>query len=237
MEKLNLAPLEIKKIQRIIESKETEDLLACLESLEIHAESIGEGGNAEVFAIAEGPFSKVCLKRVKELPQLVCNSIDREHELQYKARKGGVRTPLTLISIETEKGNFFIMEKIIGSTVEEVLAVPSKLPEAFSVETFMNDLTEQVQKMHNSEIHHRDLHSRNVMVNEEGLPVIIDFGTASEGSGSDFTYEELATVYNPTNGKYEDVAGKFKDDDMMVRNMRSALAPLGLQQKLTKIYN
>ncbi len=233
MENLTLKPFEIRKVQKIIESKEVEDLVACLESLEIHAESIGEGGNAEVLAIAEGPFSKVCLKRIKEMPQIICNSIDREHELQNKARQGGVRTPLTLISLETEKGHFFIMEKIIGSTVEEVLAVPSKLPEQFSVETFMSDLTEQVQKMHATEIHHRDLHSRNVMINEEGLPVIIDFGTASEGSGSDFTYEELASVYNPVKGKYEDVAGKFKDDDLMVRNMRSALSPLGLRQKLT----
>lgn len=234
MESIELKPFEIKKVQKIVESRETEALISCIESLEIHAESIGEGGNAEVLAIAEGPFSKVCLKRLKENPQIDCNSIDRENELQGMARKAGVRTPLALISLETEKGDFFIMEKIMGTTVEEVLATPSKLPEQFSHEVFVQDLEEQIVKMHNAGIYHRDLHSRNVMINEEGLPVIIDFGTATEGSGADFTYEELANVYNPIKEKYEQVSGKFKDDKDMVRNLKSALAQMALREALTK---
>ncbi len=234
MENLHIKPFEIKKVQKIVESRETEALVECIESLEIHAVSIGEGGNAEVMAIEEGSFSKVCLKRLKEMPQIDCNSIDRENELQGLARKAGVRTPLTLISLETDNNKFLIMEKVIGCTVEEVLAKPSNLPEKYSHEEFMKDLDEQIIKMHNAGIYHRDLHSRNVMINEEGLPVIIDFGTAIEGSGSDSTYEEMANVYNPTKGRYELVAGKFKDDKDMVRNLKSAMAPLMLQRILTK---
>jgi hypothetical protein len=86
MENIELKPFEIKKVQKIVESKETESLLECLESLEIHAESIGEGGNAEVLAIAEGPFSKVCLKKIKEKPQIICNSISMPTRLCTVAR-------------------------------------------------------------------------------------------------------------------------------------------------------
>ncbi len=234
MEQLEIKPFEIKKVQKIVESRETEALIECIESLEIHAESIGEGGNAEVLAIAEGPFSKVCLKRLKETPQIDCNTIDRENELQGMARKAGVRTPLSLISITTEKGDFLIMERVIGSTLEEILATPSKLPENFSHEVFIKELDEQIARLHSAGIYHRDLHSRNVMINEEGLPVIIDFGTATEGSGGDFTYEELANVYNPIKKKYEQVSGKFKDDKDMVRNLKGAMAPLMLRKVLTK---
>lgn len=226
MENLHIKPFEIKKVQKIVESKETEALMSCIESLEIHAESIGEGGNAEILAINEGPFSKVCLKKVKEKPQIVCNDIDRENEIQSMARKAGVRTPLSLISFETESGTYFIMEKINGSNIEEVLSNPSLLPESFVYDTFISDLNQQIERMHTAGIYHRDLHVRNVMVNEEGLPVIIDFGTATEGTGSDFTYEELATVYNETKGIYEQVSGKFKDDKQMLKNMKSALIPL-----------
>lgn len=234
MESLELKPFEIKKVQKIVESKETEMLLECLEKLEIHAESIGFGGNAEVLAMAEGPFSKVCLKRIKEKPQILCNDIDRENELQGLARKAGVRTPLALISMETEKGMFFIMEKIIGTTVEEVLITPSKLPEDFSIEVFNRELDEQIELLHQANIYHRDLHSKNVMINEKGLPVIIDFGTAIEGSGGDFTYEEYATVYNAALGRYDQVNGIFKDDKINARNIKSALAPIALKKSLTK---
>lgn len=222
----NINPLEIRKVQRIVESRETEALVECLSRLELHAEVIGEGGNAEVLAIEEGQFSKVCLKKIREKPQMVCNSIDRENELQGKAQAAGVRTPLALISLETEKGTFFIMEKVNGYNVEEVISNPSRLPESFNFETFCRELDAQISTLHNAGIYHRDLHIRNVMINEEGLPVIIDFGTATEGTGSDFTYEELATVYNAKTNRYDTVSGAFKDDLQMVRNLKSALRPI-----------
>ncbi len=219
----SIKPFEIKKVQKIVESKETEALIECLKILEIHAESIGFGGNADVFAIEEGPFSKVCLKRIKEKPQMICNSIDTENEFQGKAQGAGVRTPLTLISVETDHGDFLIMERINGSTVEEVIKNPSLLPENFDYNLFINDLENQIEILHNAGIFHRDLHVRNVMIDEHGQPVIIDFGTATFGTGCDFTYEELATVYNPNKDSYEQVSGKFKDDKVMFRNLKSAL--------------
>jgi serine/threonine protein kinase len=235
MEKIDIKPFEIKKVQKIVESKETQALVECLESLEIHAETIGEGGNAEVLAIAEGPFSKVCLKRIRETPQIICNDIDRENELQGKARRAGVRTPLALISFETEdEKKYFIMEKIVGNNIEEIIGTPSKLPESFSYEIFIKDLEDQIKKLHNAGIYHRDLHIRNVMINEEGLPVIIDFGTATEGTGSDNTYEEYASKFNPVTGRYEQVEGIFNDDIKMFRNLKSALAPVVLQVALTR---
>lgn len=235
MENIEIKPFEIKKVQKIVESKETQALIECLALLEIHAETIGEGGNAEILGIAEGPFSKVCLKRVRETPQILCNSIDQENEIQGKARRAGVRTPLALISFETEDGKkYFIMEKIIGSNLEEILVDPSKLPDTFSAQTFNTDLDKQIATLHAAGIYHRDLHTRNVMVNEEGLPVIIDFGTATEGTGSDLTYQEYTNVYNPVTKRYDSVEGMFKDDKVMVRNLKSALAPIVLQEALTR---
>ncbi len=230
----HIQPFEMRKVRKIVETKETEALLECINSLEIHAESIGEGGNAEVFAIEGGQFSKVCLKRIKEKQQLICNSIDEENKFQGKAREAGVRTPLALISIDTDKGSFLIMERVDGCTVEQAIQDPSQLPENFSYQIFANDLDDQILKMHNAGIYHRDLHVRNVMINNQGMPVIIDFGTATEGTGSDFTYEQLATVYNQKTGKYDQVSGVFKDDLQMVRSLKSALRPTGLRHSIDK---
>ena len=75
-------------------------------------------------------------------------------------------------------------------------------------------------------IYHRDLHYSNVMIDEEGLPVIIDFGTATEGSGSDFTYEESVSMYDEKKGRYSLVNGYFKDDLVMVKNIKEGIKNL-----------
>ncbi|MFZ2205794.1 MAG: phosphotransferase [Minisyncoccia bacterium] len=203
---------KLEKVQKIVESKETEDLLYCLDVLEIRAVSIGEGDSAEVF-VAEGtPFEKVCLKRIKKNPRVVCNDIDEENDFQIKAQEAGVRTPLPLISLQTDRGPCFLMERIDGHSMKDIIKNPELLPKGFKYDTFFKLLEEQVSIMHKSGLYHRDLHFGNVMINKENLPVIIDFGSAVSGSGSDFTYEGEVLVYNERSHRYEQKSGTFKDD-------------------------
>jgi serine/threonine protein kinase len=212
------SPFEVKKVAKIVESKETPDLVECLTTLEKHAKQIGEGGNAVIW-VAEGtPFEKVCLKKIKPQPQIIYNEI--------KVREAGVLTPLTLISFETKDGEYLIMETIEGCTVSEAFLKPSLLPENFDPSLFSKELEAAVTKMHNAGIYHRDLHARNVMINKEGKPVIIDFGTATIGSGSDFTYQESVSSFNPKTQKYEQKSGLFVDDNEMVRNIQIGMNKL-----------
>jgi tRNA A-37 threonylcarbamoyl transferase component Bud32 len=235
-----IQPFEIKKIQRLIESKQVEELVDCLSRLEIHAEPIGVGGNAEVLAIEGGMFAKVCLKKIKQIPQMKCNDIDTETKIQAMVRKAGVRTPLALVSFEANGQEYLIMERVIGSTIAEIAASPSKLPEDFDASLFMGTLGDMVHRMHEAGIYHRDLHTRNVMVDDKGQPVIIDFGTATvqEGSGGgDFIYEESVQMYDHVNKKYSYVSGAFKDDLVMIKNMRGTIAGAHTNNTLTKKTN
>ncbi len=219
-----IKPYNIEKVAKIVESKETMRLLNCLQTLELHAVSIGEGGNADVFVAEETPFKKVCLKKIKQKPQILSNDIDQEHKYQIMAREAGVSTPLPLISFEAEGKKYLIMERVDGHTILEVLEKPSLLPKKFDFAVFSKALDDSIKKMHDSGLYHRDLHSKNVMINKAGMPVIIDFGTATVGSGSDFTYEESVSMYNPTSDRYEQKTGYFKDDLMMVRNLKASLS-------------
>jgi tRNA A-37 threonylcarbamoyl transferase component Bud32 len=223
----SLKILTIEKIEKVIDSSESvQKLIECIKSLELMAISIGEGGNAVVYAMPGTSFEKVCLKKIKKNPQILYNNIDEEHDFQISAKKAGVRTPFSLLSIKTNDDEYLVMEKIEGNSVGEIIKNPQLLPKNFDPNIFCNSLDDQIKKMHNENIYHRDLHDKNVMIDKEGLPVIIDFGTATRGTGSDFTYEESVSVYDEKKGRYFLANGFFKDDLEMVRNIKSSIRNL-----------
>ena len=225
--------LTIEEIEKISNSKEVADLVECIKSLELKTVPIGEGGNAIVYAALGTSFDRVCLKKAKDKPQIMYNNIDQEHQFQMMARDAGVRTPFSLISIKTDEGKYLIMERIEGYSVAEIMEKPELLPKDFDTDAFCNSLDSQIAKMHKKGIYHRDLHYENVMIDKEGLPVVIDFGTATEGTGSDFTYEESVSMYDAKKGRYGLVNGYFKDDLEMVKNIKSNIRNLAFKQNLT----
>lgn len=215
--------LKIQEVEKIIDSKETEDLIECINSLEIISSSIGEGNNAVIYATLGTPFDKVCLKKVKEKPQLICNDIEEEHRYQHMAKKAGVRTPLSLVSLKTDEGQYFIMERIDGCSVREAVNNPDFLPKKFDYKIFCDSLDNQVSQMHKSGLYHRDLHDDNVMIDKDGLPVIIDFGTATEGTGSESTYEDNVMKFDSGTGHYSSVNNHFNDDLESIKKIKKSL--------------
>jgi len=219
--------LTIQKIEKVIDSKEDiTELVECIKSLEIEAVSIGEGGNAIVYAALGTVFEKVCLKKIKEKPQFKYNDLTQEHQFQVMAREAGVHTPLSLISIKTNDGDYLIMERIEGNTIGEIIENPELLPKNFDFKIFCDSLDDQIEKMHKMGLYHRDLHTRNAMIDKEGLPVIIDFGLATEGTGSEFTYQESISMLDPQKGHYVLVDNYFKDDLVMVKNIKASIKNL-----------
>lgn len=223
-------PFEIKKVQKIVESKETERLIECLQNLEVNATQIGEGRNAIVYVAEGAAFENVCLKKIRPKPELLANTIDQEHQFQIDAKKAGVRTPLSLVSIESDKGIYLIMERVIGPTAMQVSDDPRLAPPNFDYKTFCEALKLEIQKLHKARIYHRDLHAGNVMIDKnDGLPWIIDYGTAIISDGGDLTYNAFASVYNPLTGRYDECERNYRDDNESVKKicigLRSTLKP------------
>lgn len=69
----------------------------------------------------------------------------------------------------------------------------------------MRELRTFVGEMHALGYHHRDLHAGNIMIDEEGMPWIIDFGMAARVDESEDPYR-IANV--PKNGHFVDVVLK-----------------------------
>ncbi len=221
MEKIS--SFEVKRVKILVESQNFDDLLECIEKTGFDVEKIGEGGNAEVFSVQDGPMSKFCLKKIKTQPQIKDQNIEREHQYQIEARKAGVTTPLSVISFESDHGSYLIMEKINGFTIRQIAEKPQLLPKNFDVDMFISELTAMIKGMHNANIVHRDLNAGNVMVNTQGKPVIIDFGTATHGTAnSELAYEETVLLKNQHTGAYEQKSGFFIDD---IKNLKNTIIP------------
>lgn len=213
-------------IKKLVDSKQVDDLLSCLEELKPDAVKIGSGGNAEVFALSEGKLASACLKKIKPIQKLIVNDLETEFLMQIRVNELGVKTPLTLAVVKNNetKEEFFLMQRIFGISLEDAMHRYAKIPKAFNFKIFFEKLENQIKIMHEANIHHRDLHAGNVMINEQGDPVIIDFGTATRVFASDENpYTDSATILDESTGKYEAVKGYFKKDLVKFESLKRSM--------------
>lgn len=172
-----------------VKEKKEKDILKTVEAiLKNKSESIGRGATAEVYVkkIKTG-HSQYCFKFIYNIhaPEYhEHNDIKKETEFLLKLHNlniKGVKVPEPIGYIETNSAHVLIMEKLNAVTLSSVLEEGVDLPENFQADEFFKKLEEFVQEMHKHRIHHRDLHSGNIMIDmETGEPCIIDFGRAKE---------------------------------------------------------
>lgn len=101
--------------------------------------------------------------------------------------------PLPILSTEDNGNGFLLMEKIHGSSLQDILDKKSSNFDATIVnwEEFFKKLEEIVNKLNSAGIFHRDLHAGNIMINEDHQPILIDFGSSYESFYSeDDPYKE-----------------------------------------------
>ena len=151
---------------------------------------LGEGQSAIVYRDPL-PDKKVAFKLVNQLTG-VDNDLDVEagflEELENFHEKVTVPAPHVIVQHRSvleidgkkqiQNKRVLLMEEIVGTTLRDLSINKDKLPVDFSIETFFDDLEDFIKKMNTEKnIHHRDLHSGNIMIDyATGNPVVIDFG-------------------------------------------------------------
>ncbi len=216
---------EVKK--RFLENKNEQAVIECLNELESNKKSIGYGHNAEVF-IAEGVevLKEFCVKKMLKLPKVKINSVEAEFDFQEEVNNLGIKTPRNVMMVKnkTTTEEYIIMERVNGHSIGDILDPHNReaiLSEGYVHEDFFKKLQAMVKKMHDNRIYHRDLHKGNVMINENGEPVIIDFGAATHGYGDD---DDIYRAYggllvDKENSRYDYGSSLLPDDDLMVKNL------------------
>ncbi len=139
---------------------------------------IGEGGMGEVYLAQDTKLDrKVALKI---LPAEVAADRSRMNRFVQEAKAASALNHPNIITIyeidETDAGHFIATEFIDGETVRECLRkAPLNVSEALNIAA---QVAAALAAAHQAGIIHRDIKPENVMVRQDGLVKVLDFGLA-----------------------------------------------------------
>jgi serine/threonine protein kinase len=142
----------------------------------------------------QGSMSKVWRARDKSLGRMVCvKFLDKLKTAKFEARFIGLKRPMEgevcyalrhpnivqtfEYGITTDKEQYIVMELIDGMGLNFLIETRNAGLEKNRI-NYLLQMAEGVEFIHKQGFLHRDICPRNVMVNQEGIVKIIDFGLA-----------------------------------------------------------
>ena len=112
-------------------------------------------------------------------PELVADP-DRKRRFEQEAKAASALNHPNIITIHdivSENGrDFIVMECVEGKTLDQL--IPRRGMKANAVLKYAIQIADGLAKAHAAGIIHRDLKPGNIMVTEEGLVKVLDFGLA-----------------------------------------------------------
>lgn len=149
---------------------------------------IGEGGMANVYLAYD-----TILERNVAVKVLRGDLADDEKFVRRFQREAISASSLShpniveMYDVGEDNGNFYIvMEYIDGKTLKQLIKKRGHLTSSEAVD-IMCQLTDGLSHAHESYIIHRDIKPQNIMILEDGLVKITDFGVAMALNASDLT--------------------------------------------------
>lgn len=148
---------------------------------------IGEGGMGEVYKARDETLGRIVA--LKMLPLEFTSDPERVQRFRQEAFAASrLNHPniITIFEIVEQDGNHFIAEEYVdGQTLRELLTDPeTKKQRSLPLEKAL-DLAIQIGRAlkaaHTAWIIHRDIKPENIMIREDGLVKVLDFGIAKLG--------------------------------------------------------
>jgi non-specific serine/threonine protein kinase len=141
-------------------------------------EKLGEGGMGVVYKAQDTKLDRIVA--LKFLPKhLLCDN-EAKTRFEYEAKAASALNHpniTTIYEIDEKEGECFIaMECVEGKSLKEFLKDKTlSIKEILKIST---QIAEGLNSAHKKDIVHRDIKSDNIMVTDEGLVKIMDFGLA-----------------------------------------------------------
>ncbi len=193
--------------------------------LEEEKNKLGEGMTAEVHFLDSN--EEVCLKILKSADDLPFY-IPLEKEMGFMSELQDldeeVRVPKPYLTADYS-GNeddtaikFLLMERLNAVSIKDVLEGTGKLPLEFDLKDFRKKISAFLEKMHEKNIYHRDLHGGNIMIdNETGDLYVIDFGASTKSFGDEDPYKQVLAIDTKI---YTSDENKLTEVCNLIRNYR-----------------
>ena len=145
---------------------------------------IGEGGMGEVFRARDEILGRVVA--LKMLPAEFISDPERVRRFEQEAFSASRLNHPNIITIfeitHADEAHFIAEEYVEGETLRELLTEPqSKNPRKIKVDKALDiaiQIAGALKAAHTAWIIHRDIKPENIMVREDGLVKVLDFGIA-----------------------------------------------------------
>ena len=151
-------------------------------------EKIGSGGMATVYKAKD-----LVLKRyvaVKVLREEFTTDNEFIKRFNTEAESAASLTHPNIVSVYDvgKEGNlyFIVMELIKGKTLKEIIVEDGRMGWKWSVK-IARQIASALEKAHRNNIIHRDIKPHNIIITEEGVAKVTDFGIAKAVSNSTIT--------------------------------------------------
>ncbi|OBR94780.1 MULTISPECIES: Stk1 family PASTA domain-containing Ser/Thr kinase [Clostridium] len=142
-------------------------------------EKIGEGGMAIVYRAKDHLLSRnVAVKILKEEFSSDGEFVEKFKREAAAAASLSDNNIVNIYDVGTQKDiNYIVMECVIGKTLKQVIKEDKKIPPARAVEVAIQ-IAKALKCAHKNNIIHRDIKPHNILVTEDGIVKVTDFGIA-----------------------------------------------------------
>lgn len=151
-------------------------------------EKIGEGGMATVYKARDNTLKRYVA--VKVLRDEFITDDEFVKRFNSEAQAAASLTHPNIVSIydvgHEETVHYIVMELVQGKTLKEIINEDGVLPWKWSVNIAIQ-VTSALETAHKNNIVHRDIKPHNIIITEDGIAKVTDFGIAKAVSNSTIT--------------------------------------------------
>lgn len=151
-------------------------------------EKIGEGGMSEVFKARCNKLNRFVA--VKILKKEFCNNPDIVEKFKGEATAIATLSDNNIVNIldvgTQDDINYIVMEYVKGKTLKDVIKQVGKMNYETGISVAIQ-IARALDCAHRNKIIHRDVKPQNILVTEDGVMKVTDFGIAKSSTSSTIT--------------------------------------------------
>jgi len=203
-------------------------------------EKIGEGGMAEVYKARCHKLNRYdavkILKRESANDPLVVEKFKREATAVANLSDSNI---VNIFDVGTQDGiNYIVMEYVKGKTLKQLINENVRLSYERAIDIAIQ-ITKALDCAHRNNIIHRDIKPQNILITEEGIVKVTDFGIAKASSNVTITNSNKvigsAHYFSPeqARGNYVDTRTDIYSLGVVIYEMVTGKVPFDAESPVT----